>query len=77
MLSIFSLKHYSNFKLLESGYLPSIPWHLLIYFYNNTWSDFECSFNDSVTLRNSKLYSKFIFDIYVAKTGQVVLFHVA
>ena len=35
-------QHYFNFKVLGSGYLPNIPWHLLIYFRNkqsaqNTW----------------------------------------
>ena len=34
MLSTLGLKHYLNFKILGSGDLPNILWHLLIYFYN-------------------------------------------
>ena len=35
MLSTSGLEHYFNFRVLVSGYLPNIPWHLLIYFYSN------------------------------------------
>ena len=34
MHSTFSLKHCYNFKVLGSGFLPNIPWHLLTYIYN-------------------------------------------
>ena len=30
------LEHYFNAKVLGSGYLPNIPQHLLIYFYNKS-----------------------------------------
>ena len=32
MISTFGLKYYFNVKSLGSGYLPLIPWHLLIFF---------------------------------------------
>ena len=36
MLSTFGLEHYFNFRVLGSGSLPNIPWHLLIYFYKQS-----------------------------------------
>ena len=33
MLQTEGQEHYFNFRVAGSGYLPNIPWHLLIYFH--------------------------------------------
>ena len=56
MLRTFDLKHYLNFKIMGSGFVPNIPWHSPIYFHSNCIAQLRWLFSETNTLTSSDYY---------------------